>query len=99
MLKANIHHSTLSAQHWHLAVPHSVDVHNYTLHSHHPYKTPHELMWGSKPDIRYMHPFGCIGYQDAKDQLAVLDILVNVVDIYTKVLYLEHTAYFLKMAR
>ena len=63
MLKANIHHSTLSAQHWHLAVPHSVDVHNYTLHSHHPYKTPHELMWGSKPDIRYMHPFGCIGYQ------------------------------------
>ena len=30
MLKASIHYSTVSAQHWHLAIPHSVDVRMYS---------------------------------------------------------------------
>ena len=57
-----LHSSGLPLNMWQAAIQHAIWLHNRTLSRKHPEKTPHELFWGVRPDIRYFHPFGCLSY-------------------------------------
>jgi hypothetical protein len=57
-----LHSSGLPLNMWQAAIQHAIWLHNRTLSHKNPEKTPHELFWGVRPDIRYFHPFGCLTY-------------------------------------
>ena len=56
------HTTGLSDGFWKLAVGTAVHVYNVTLISKAKFLTPKEMWKGLKPDISYLHIFGCAAY-------------------------------------
>ena len=62
MARTMIHTCGLPLNQWEAAVRHAVWVKNRVIGGENDSKTPYEMFWNVKPDVRHMHPFGCLGY-------------------------------------
>ena len=62
MARTLLHSSGLPLNMWEAAVRHAVWIHNRVTTRDEDVKSPHQLFWGTIPDVRHLHPFGCLAY-------------------------------------
>ena len=62
MARTLLHSSGLPLNMWEAAVRHAVWIHNRVTTRDEDIKSPHQLFWGTIPDIQHLHPFSCLAY-------------------------------------
>jgi hypothetical protein len=62
MARTLLQHSGLPQNRWEEAIEHAVWIRNRVLNKRLSDKTPYEAYFKIKPDIRHLHPFGCLAH-------------------------------------